>query len=573
MSKTEGRNTPGGTPMETLGNPLSDETGSKDSGEGRPLHTKNSQNMEIISSPFERRGRVTRSPEKTFNFSFENPNIEKIQNNMGATAAPQQAGITTSYNYSETFVLESCSSEKEQMLYKQWQKVTDEKNQQSIIILNLQQQIDELKKEMMQLKQHKTEANPSMKQNQNTKFNVNNGKCQIEPPIMQNQNTNSNVNKHVEYQTDEEDLAKETEWIRAKSRKNKKRRLNNTPSPPQKPQKLDQNTQPQKVETSVKKDKKIPPPPPIIVDDVKDYHAFYDIIKASVSDESFITKLMNQNKISINVNSGDAYRNVVKTLSEGSFIFHTYENKQERPIRVMARNLHHTCDPERIKDELSSKQYKIISVMNKISWRKKKKLDMFVLTFSCDENITKIYKITSLLGCKVEIQPLRKSKLIPQCKRCQAYGHTQKYCGKLPRCVKCAGHHLTGECDNPQVHLKCVHCGQGHPANYRGCIVAKEIQKIKIQRMNKTQMYGQANQYERLTKQDNGQPFGRQLRTEGVTYAEATRGVVNKPQQKSIDVAISQTLQDILMKLTKFDERLQKLEDRALGAKPKSTQK
>lgn len=256
MSKTEGRNTPGGTPMETLGNPLSDETGSKDSGEGRPLHTKNSQNMEIISSPFERRGRVTRSPEKTFNFSFENPNIEQFQNNMGATAAPQQAGITTSYNYSETFVLESCSSEKEQMLYKQWQKVTDEKNQQSIIILNLQQQIDELKKEMMQLKQHKTEANPSMKQNQNTKFNVINGKCQIEPPIMQNQNTNSNVNKHVEYQTDEEDLAKETEWIRAKSRKNKKRRLNNTPSPPQKPQKLDQNTQPQKVETSVKKDKK-----------------------------------------------------------------------------------------------------------------------------------------------------------------------------------------------------------------------------------------------------------------------------------------------------------------------------
>ena len=92
---------------------------------------------------------------------------------------------------------------------------------------------------------------------------------------------------------------------------------------------MDQNTQPQKVETNIKTDKKIPPPQPIIVDDVKNYHAFYDIIKASVSEESFITKLMNQNKISINVNSGDAYRNVVKTLTEGSFIFHTYESNKK----------------------------------------------------------------------------------------------------------------------------------------------------------------------------------------------------------------------------------------------------
>jgi hypothetical protein len=31
------------------------------------------------------------------------------------------------------------------------------------------------------------------------------------------------------------------------------------------------------------------------------------------------------------------------------------------------------------------------------------------------------------------------------------------------------------ETQNP----KCVNCGEGHPANYRGCIVAKELQKIK----------------------------------------------------------------------------------------------
>jgi stalled ribosome alternative rescue factor ArfA len=38
------------------------------------------------------------------------------------------------------------------------------------------------------------------------------------------------------------------------------------------------------------------------------------------------------------------------------------------------------------------------------------------------------------------------------------------------------------ETQNP----KCVNCGEGHPVNYRGCIVAKELQKIK----NKKAMKG-----------------------------------------------------------------------------------
>lgn len=35
----------------------------------------------------------------------------------------------------------------------------------------------------------------------------------------------------------------------------------------------------------------------------------------------------------------------------------------------------------------------------------------------------------NILGCKVEIQPLIKNKFTPQCKKCQAYGHTQ-FAGK-----------------------------------------------------------------------------------------------------------------------------------------------
>ena len=68
---------------------------------------------------------------------------------------------------------------------------------------------------------------------------------------------------------------------------------------------------------------------------------------------------------------------------------------------------------------------------------------MFILTFENDENINGIYKIREILKYIVEIQPLRITNLIPQC---QGYGNTQNYCGKQPRCVKCALSHLTKDC-------------------------------------------------------------------------------------------------------------------------------
>ncbi|ENN82258.1 hypothetical protein YQE_01366, partial [Dendroctonus ponderosae] len=91
--------------------------------------------------------------------------------------------------------------------------------------------------------------------------------------------------------------------------------------------------------------------------------------------------------------------------------------------------------------------------------------------------------LTQLPGAQIkgsELKSLSKSRLVPQCKKCQAYGHTQKYCAMEPRCVRCTGKHLTMECKKPKNEKpKCVHCGKGHPANYRECMVPKEMQKLK----------------------------------------------------------------------------------------------
>lgn len=59
---------------------------------------------------------------------------------------------------------------------------------------------------------------------------------------------------------------------------------------------------------------------------------------------------------------------------------------------------------------------------------------------------------------------------------------TQKFCLKEPRSVKCTGSHLIKDCKKPaEAKPKYVHCCELHPASYRGCMLTKELHKLKYQ--------------------------------------------------------------------------------------------
>lgn len=79
----------------------------------------------------------------------------------------------------------------------------------------------------------------------------------------------------------------------------------------------------------------------------------------------------------------------------------------------------------------------------------------------------------------VVFEPPHQKREIPQCTKCQQYGHTQKFCYRQARCVKCAGNHATKDCTRKERSddVKCVLCGANHPANYKGCIIYKDLQK------------------------------------------------------------------------------------------------
>jgi hypothetical protein len=66
----------------------------------------------------------------------------------------------------------------------------------------------------------------------------------------------------------------------------------------------------------------------------------------------------------INCNNLENYRKAIHVLQKCNFNFHTCENKQTRPIRVMAKDLHYSCKPENIMKSQSDGGFKIIKADN-----------------------------------------------------------------------------------------------------------------------------------------------------------------------------------------------------------------
>lgn len=60
------------------------------------------------------------------------------------------------------------------------------------------------------------------------------------------------------------------------------------------------------------------------------------------------TKTIDQRNVKINLESDDSYRKAVNVLQSKGMVFHTYENKQTRPFRVMAKGLDSSSDPNEI---------------------------------------------------------------------------------------------------------------------------------------------------------------------------------------------------------------------------------
>lgn len=147
--------------------------------------------------------------------------------------------------------------------------------------------------------------------------------------------------------------------------------------------------------------------------------------------------------------------------------------KNERTLKVILRNVPSDIDVDLIKSELANLGYTIHSVFqfSKSVEGNKIPLPVFFIELPNNENSKRIFNMTDFLHLIVTVAPYKRKKQPTQCHRCQRYGHAKSGCSNPPRCVKCAGNHISAECPSKGKipNPKCVLCNGTHVASFRGC--------------------------------------------------------------------------------------------------------
>ncbi|KAF6204836.1 hypothetical protein GE061_018999 [Apolygus lucorum] len=153
---------------------------------------------------------------------------------------------------------------------------------------------------------------------------------------------------------DEDDLAIETKWIRVK---NKRRKTHQSP-----PEKQGEVRERSSSRMGVK-EKKVYPPPPITISGIKEYPVLLGILKEATDKPCKVTAL-NSDQWKVNISDGDTYQQVSAKLREKEIEWFSYEDKNTRAIKVVARGLHPTCLKEEIVTDLLNQGLKVLDAVN-----------------------------------------------------------------------------------------------------------------------------------------------------------------------------------------------------------------
>lgn len=250
--------------------------------------------------------------------------------------------------------------------------------------------------------------------------------------------------------------------------------------------------------------------PPIFLHGQHNHKEVIDDINQITNSE--YTTTYTTKALKINLTSVEDYRELAKHYTDNNIQYHTYRSPDSKPLSVAIKNVPLSLEILDIQTELNKYSLPILKI-TRLYYKDKTPMPVCIVDLQATEKATEIFKINKLGNSIIKIEPRKITKDIPQCHRCQRLGHTKNYCKLEPRCIKCAGNHLSTEClkgrNEPPT---CANCQEEHPANYRGCKAFQEPQYN-----NKT----------RITSQANPPP------TNSRTYASATRNTPTPPSQQS----------------------------------------
>ncbi|XP_078048828.1 uncharacterized protein LOC144476106 [Augochlora pura] len=177
------------------------------------------------------------------------------------------------------------------------------------------------------------------------------------------------------------------------------------------------------------------------------------------------------NKVKIQLNENKHHTDLQHKLRLADKPFHTYTPNHEKSLVVILRGLPN-INIQDIQEEIESLGLKPSSItpLGSKPDPSKSQYTIYKITFSPGTSFNAVNKIGHLFYTKVYWEKFFSRKNYTQCFRCQAFGHSSKNCNLPPKCVKCAGSHLTKTCTKPKdTPATCSNCHGNHTANYTQC--------------------------------------------------------------------------------------------------------
>jgi len=218
----------------------------------------------------------------------------------------------------------------------------------------------------------------------------------------------------------------------------------NQPSPLNK-NRFDALAEEEKEEERVQTKRKTFKAPQIFVAGVQNIQPLKELL-VTVTGDDFELKVLNGNQVKIQPKSTEIYTTIIKALAEKHTEFQMYRPKEDRSFRTILRGMRYSTDTIEIETEIEKFGHTVVNIFNIKQNQTNTPLSLFFVDLKPSKNNKHIYQIETLNYIKVKFEPPRPKRNTPQCSKCQRYGHTQAYCYHSPRCVKCAGSHLTKQC-------------------------------------------------------------------------------------------------------------------------------
>lgn len=168
------------------------------------------------------------------------------------------------------------------------------------------------------------------------------------------------------------------------------------------------------------------------------------------------------------------WANKLQDIKAKVFRYHTYALPHicrdiKKTHMLIIKGLHSEPAPEDVKEELLERDVVVKRVLILNSKGTDSNPPTYKVITSNRHRLRELqHKIKSVYNTKIHWEEYRRRNKLPQCHRCQQWGHTAAYCSKDFKCLWCAGPHKGSECHD-KTQRKCANCGEKHAASTTEC--------------------------------------------------------------------------------------------------------